>query len=75
MALLVLIFGWDCMLTRNDQPLGFHLNFATENNFNFAVDSVFTSVIDNGSGIMSNEFLLLEGDPLLLLDGTNFVLL
>ena len=31
------------MLTRNDEPLGLGLNFATDTNFDFAVDSVFTT--------------------------------
>ena len=63
------------MLTRNDQPLGLPLNFATETNFDFAVDSVFSDNRGNSSGIVSNEFLLLDGSPFLLLDGTDFLLL
>ncbi len=63
------------MLTRNDNPLGFHLNFANENNFDFAVDSIFTNVVENSSGIVGNQFLLLDGSPFLLLDGTTFLLL
>ena len=66
------------MLTRNDQPLGFGLNFATENNFNFAIDSVFTTnpMISGGIGpIPGNSFLLLDGSNFKLLDGTNLLLL
>jgi hypothetical protein len=65
------------MLTRNDQPLGFGFDFATENNFNFATESVFTTngnII--GGGLPSvNDFLLLDGSAFLLLDGTNLLLL
>lgn len=63
------------MLARNDQPLGFQLNFANENNFDFAVDSIFTNVIENSSGMLANEFLLLDAEPFLLLDGSNLLLL
>ena len=63
------------MLTRNDHPLGFPVSFATDANFNFATDSVFTNVFENSSGILTNEFLLLDGEAFDLLDGTNFLLL
>ena len=63
------------MLTRNDQPIGLDLHFSTEGNFNFAVDSVFTNSRDTGSGIINDEFLLLDGSAFLLLDGTDFLLL
>ena len=63
------------MLTRNDQPLGIGLNFATDTNFDFAVDSVFTNVVENNSGVFSGEFLLLDGSAFLLLDGTDLLLL
>lgn len=63
------------MLTRNDQPLGLPLSFATNANFNFAVDSIFNNVIEGNSGIMPNEFLLLDGEMFNLLDGTEFLLL
>ena len=43
--------------------------------FNFAVDSVFTNQRGENSGVVSNSFLLLDGEPLLLLDGTDFLLL
>jgi len=70
-----LIFGWAYMPMRNDEPLGMGLNFATDTNFDFAVDSVFTNVIENGSGLMGNAFLLLDGSFFLLLDGTDLLLL
>lgn len=66
------------MLSRNDQPLGFSLNFATAGLFNFAVDSVFTVPpnVRGGAGpVPGNSFLLLDGTPFMLLDGTNFLLL
>jgi len=44
-------------------------------NFNFAVDSVFTNQRASNSGLTSNEFLLLDGEQFLLLDGTDFLLL
>lgn len=69
------MFGSVFMLTRNDEPLGLALNFATDTNFDFAVDSIFTNVDGNSSGIVGNEFLLLEGDPFGLLDGTILLLL
>ena len=71
----LLMYGLDSMLTRNDQPLGFFLNFSIDGNFDFAVDSIFTNIEGNSSGVVSNEFLLLEGDPFDLLDGTIFLLL
>ncbi len=66
------------MLSRNDQPLGFSLNFSTVGLFNFAVDSVFSvpQNIRGGIGpVPGNSFLLLDGTPFMLLDGTNFLLL
>ena len=63
------------MLTRNDEPLGLFLNFAIDGNFDFAVDSIFTNVTGNSSGIVGNEFLLLDGTPFLLIDGTDLLLL
>ena len=63
------------MLTRNDEPLGLGLNFATDTNFDFAVDSVFTNVIENSSGVIGNAFLLLDGSFFLLLDGSDLLLL
>ncbi len=66
------------MLTRNDQPAGFPLSFATASNQDFAVDSVFTypgnqhaSTIPPGA----NNYLLLDGTQYLLLDGTAYTLL
>lgn len=56
------------MLCRNDNP---YLAF----DYNFAVDSVFTDQRAANSGVMANEFLLLDGEQFLLLDGTNFLLL
>ena len=69
------MYGSASMLTRNDQPEGLFLNFATDTNFDFAVESVFTNVEGNSSGVIGNEFLLLEGDPFALLDGTMLLLL
>lgn len=43
--------------------------------FNFAQDSVFTYSRGSGSGIESNEFLLLDGTNFLLLDGEDLLLL
>jgi hypothetical protein len=65
------------MLTRNDQPLGFGLNFANESNFNFAIDSIFTnnSNITGGSLPPGNAFLLLDNSVFLLLDGSDLLLL
>ena len=66
------------MLTRNDQPLGFGLNFATENNFNFAIDSVFTinsNIAGGGIPPVNNAFLLLDNSFFLLLDNTDLLLL
>lgn len=65
------------MLTRNDQPEGFGLTFATENNFSFAVDSVFTNVRNENSNVSplpNNRFLLSDGSSFLLSDGTFFLL-
>lgn len=56
------------MLSRNDNPY-------TKFDYNFSVDSVFNNVIGNDSGIVSNEFLLLDSEQFLLLNGTNFLLL
>ena len=69
------MYGSAYMLTRNDQPLGFFLDFAIDGNFDFAVDSIFTNTEGNSSGIVGNEFLLLDGSAFLLLDGTNLLLL
>jgi hypothetical protein len=56
------------MLSRNDNPY-------TSFDYNFAVDSVFNNIRAGNSGMVSNEFLLLDGEQFLLLDGTNFLLL
>lgn len=61
------------MLTRNDQPIGFALNFAIENNFDFATESIFTNSIGNASGIIGNEFLLMDTEPMLLMDSSNLL--
>lgn len=61
--------------TRNETPLGYALNFAVDSNFNFAVDNIFNNVPGNSSGIVVNEFLLLNGLPFGLLNGSNFLLL
>lgn len=66
------------MLTRNDQPLGFGLNFANESNFDFATDSVFTinaNIAGGGVPPISNAFLLLDNSFFLLLDGSDLLLL
>lgn len=66
------------MLTRNDQPLGFSFNFATENNFDFATNSVFTinaNIAGGGIPPINNAFLLLDNSFFLLLDGTDLLLL
>ena len=66
------------MLTRNDQPLGFSLDFATQNNFDFATDSVFTinaTIAGGGLPPVNNNFLLLDNSFFLLLDGTDLLLL
>jgi hypothetical protein len=57
------------MQSRNDQP-----NIA---NFNFAVDSVFNNVAESPAftPILPNQFLLMNGMPLTLLDGEFFLLL
>lgn len=61
------------MLIRDGQPLGFHFDFATDENFNFAVDSPFTNFRGGNSGIVSNDFLLMDGEFFLLADGSNFL--
>jgi hypothetical protein len=66
------------MLSRNDQPLGFSVNFATAGLFNFAVDSVFTinaNIAGGGIPPISNAFLLLDNSFFLLLDGSDLLLL
>lgn len=63
------------MLTRNDQPLGMSFSLATDGNFDFAVDSIFTNVVGDSSGIVDNEFLLLTNVPFLLLNGQDMLLL
>lgn len=58
------------MLSRNDQP---YLD-----NFNFGMNSVFNSiqvVKANTIPILPNQFLLLNTEFLMLLDGSNFLLL
>jgi hypothetical protein len=58
------------MLTRNDQP---YLD-----NFNFGVDSVFNNISVEAADvipILPNQFLLLDTEFFLLLDGTNLLLL
>lgn len=55
------------MRSRNDQP-GII-------NFNFAVDSVFVNQRAENSGIVSNDFLLLDTEMFNLLSGTQFLLL
>lgn len=56
------------MLSRNDNPY-------TLFDFNFAVDSVFNNQRAGNSGIVSNEFLLLDTEVFALLDGSDFLLL
>ena len=65
------------MLARNEQPIGYTLNFAVENNFNFAIDNLFVLGAEAGGGgiVVPNAFLLLNGSNFLLLDGTDFLLL
>lgn len=60
------------MLTRNDQPVGYTLNFAVDNLF---IESFATKA--NNSPILPNAFLLLDSplDNFLLLDGTQLLLL
>lgn len=58
------------MLPRNDQPY--------KSGFNFGIDSVCNNIQvirADTIPILPNEFLLLDAEPLLLLDGTNFLLL
>lgn len=58
------------MQFRNDQPNIDHFNFGT--------DSVFNNlelIKASHTPILPNAFLLLNTMPLLLLDGTNFLLL
>jgi hypothetical protein len=58
------------MQSRNDDP--------NINNFNFGTESVFNNIQvikSNSTPILPNSFLLLNTMPLLLLDGTNFLLL
>lgn len=58
------------MQSRNDQPNIY--------GFNFGIDSVFNNpqvIKSNSTPILPNMFLLLNTMPLLLLDGTNFLLL
>ncbi len=78
MELQVLISGWLYMLTRNDQPVGFGFNFATESaNLNFAVDSVFVSANSQMSIPLppsGDFFLLSDGSDFLLSDGTNLLI-
>jgi len=62
------------MTPSNELPFGFDINFS------FGADSVFMDVLEEFDGInppppVSGYFLLLQGDPMLLLDGTNFDLL
>lgn len=62
------------MITGDELPFGFDVNFS------FGADSVFTKVLEEFDGINPpppavGYFLLLQGDPMLLLDGTNFDLL
>ena len=54
------------MRSRSDQPLP---------NFNFAVDSVFINERGENSGIVQNDFLLLDSELFNLLDGTQLLLL
>jgi hypothetical protein len=66
------------MQLHNGSPFGMLLNFATENNFNFAVDSPFVASWANFVPIVppvGNLFLLLNGSPMLLLNGDNLALL
>lgn len=66
------------MLTRNDQPEGFALDFATDSNFNFAVDSIFINGKNNFSVSLppgGNNYNLLDGTDYLILDGSNYKLL
>lgn len=78
MVLLVRMFGWPYMLTRNDQPLGFGFNFATEStNLNFAVDSVFRSANSEISVPLppvEDVFLLSDGSSFLLSDNSKFLI-
>jgi hypothetical protein len=65
------------MLSRNDNPLGMKLNFATDSNFNFAIDNPFISSWNKNGNIVppsGNFFLLSDGSNFLLSDNTNFLL-
>lgn len=58
------------MLSRNDQPYG--------DSFNFLTDSVFNNIQvikAETIPILPNNFLLLDSEDLLLLDGSFFLLL